>query len=188
MTDEQSLHWLTMQEIAERLAVGYGEVRGYCDVEEVRDWLGAVKAVGAKGFRYPESAVELLRYLLERDERGERRADPSNAARFIETFSSEPGNVLLPQSSRSTALTAPVKEPDVAALLAASVELLQQHHAVLHALTGGRPLEDEFLTAQEACAMLRCGTTTLRRRVRPVAKGRWRRSDILRYIAGAAPL
>lgn len=42
---------------------------------------------------------------------------------------------------------------------------------------------DEWLTGDEAAAMLKCSVSALRRCVRPVKRGRWSREMVYRYMA-----
>lgn len=176
--------FLTLQQIAERLEVKYGRLRGFAEAEGVRGHVGAQDVPGVKGVRYPAEAVALFRNLIEAQDAG--LVTPKTAAAWLSRLRAEPGDAPLLQSD--TAALIPLARPTGTAIVPTSQSDNGTLTALLDRLVRAQesqpaPPEDRLLMAEEAAELLACSPRSVGRFVKPVRRGVWRRSDILRYIA-----
>lgn len=167
---------LTVQELADRLGVVYGRVRRFTDIPDVAEVLGGVRVPGQKGLRYPEGAEGLLRSLLEGQEAG--LVSPKGAASWIRRLDTQPGDSLAVMGASGGAIV-PLRQSSNSGLAEAICALVER-------LPESVPLDDRLLTEGQAADLLGMKTA------RPVHHlgvkvgryRRYRRSDILRWIAG----
>src|SRR5205807_1546758 len=123
--------------------------------------VGAINLVGVKGVRYPQSAVDTFRRLITAQDAG--LITPKTAVAWL--------------TQSPTALIDYEPNDDVELIkitLAHIAELLLAHIS---------PPDDRLLRREEAAQLLACYPGSVRRFVKPIRRGRWRRSDVLRYIA-----
>lgn len=170
----QSHNTLSMTDLASAVERTYARVRQYCDVAEVQRWLGAVRLVGYKGARYPQEAMEKLNRLMAAADA--KLITPGTVSAWLEQMA-EPGEQLMVAS-------APALQSNGLAQMQAVVTGIQACVTELRALSVAAPREDELLRAEEVGAILKCSRATVRKHVSPVMRGRWRKSDVMRYIAG----
>jgi hypothetical protein len=162
---------LTLKEIAARIGVTYGRLRGFAEAEGVAVFVGAQDVPGVKGVRYPAEAEGLFKHLIEAQDAG--LVTPKTAAAWLANVQQQPvplpggnGNVVLWRQTDNPAALASALE-HIAGLLQSRIE----------------PVEDRLIDAEEASRLLCCNPRRVGRYVKSVRRGRWRRSDVLRYIA-----
>lgn len=142
----------------------------------LQNWLDGFIEDGA--VRYPDTALEGFLQLAELHAGGLRGRPLLNRLLDGPQTANAQTQLQIENDGGANALAiAPLHKPDgVAQLGRAIVQALQEAGVVT-------PPEDKLLTGEEAAALLACSPASLRKRVRPVLRGRWRRSDLLRYIA-----
>jgi hypothetical protein len=156
---------LTLREVAERLNVPYERLRVYADAEGVKEFVGAQDMPRSKGKGYPESSVAIFAQIME--DAAAKRITPKTIVHHLPTLA-----IVRSSQSHSQAIV-PLELSDARQLIGALFQLVSNLP----------PADDELLTVHQVAALLKCAPSTVRKRVKPVLRGRWRRSDILRWIA-----
>jgi len=181
---------LTLQQIAERLEVKYGRLRGFAEAEGVRGHVGAIDAKGVKGVRYPAEAVALFRNLIEAQDAG--LVTPKTASAWLSRLRAETGDAAMlpsdtsamsPHTRPTGSAIVPMSQSDNGPLLSLLDRLVRAQES-----QPAPPAEDRLLDADAAAELLACSPRSVGRYVRPVRRGVWRRSDIMHYIAALRPL
>lgn len=183
---------LDVGQIIEQLALRFGltttytKMRGLLASDDVRGALGAVKGAG-KGVRYPSSSLPVFARMVEAHNAG--TETPATILSFltqiVEPIAGKPISSNLPAgqnaalSSWDNAVITEATSDIVTALNTLAAEMAEANR-----LKRIEAPDDELLTAEEAGAILRCKPRTVRSWVAPVKRGRWRRSDVMKYIAG----
>lgn len=193
---QERVHW-SLTDIEAAIApqyakVTYAKLRRFAETEGIGEYLGAVRVDGAKGVRYPATAVAQFEALLRAAEEG--AVTPGTAKVWLRNMRQEPtGDAIAPLSqsvngSGSSAIV-PLSqssngEPQLALARAAG-------QAMADALIAARVVlpasDDRLVTKEEAAQALACPPGSVSRYVRPVRRGVYRWSDVQAYIAGLEP-
>jgi len=195
VVSSQSDSGLTLKQIVDllkdehNLSVEYGRLRGFADLDAVRRYVGAHDAPGVKGVRYPRASVAKFANIIQAKDQG--LITPKTVRVWIERLSETPVAATLLRAEEGALI------PQGRAAEAAIVELQRWHNGLsdllerLVAVQEERPalpIEDRLINAQEAASLLACSPRSVTRYVPAVRRGVFRRSDILRYIGGMAPV
>jgi len=172
----------TLMEIAQRLDVTYERLRGFAEAPGVKEAVGAVKARGAKGHRYPATAFDLFALLIRAQDEG--LLQPVTAGAWLaRTRRDEPGEAigLLSQPNDRTLLpVAQLPEAQVVPILVAAIK--QAAREIIEEQRVLPPPDDCLLTSDQAATILACSPKRINKYVKSVRRGRWRRSDVLNFI------
>lgn len=160
---------MSLKDIAEQIGVSYGRLRGFADRKEIQQYCGAVDQPGVKGRRWPPPSAKIFAAIIEAQDA--HLVTPQTAAAWIARRSAD-GNAGLQHSNNGPMIVG--EQAQQLAILSTIRDLLQERTA---------PPEDSLINAAEAGRILCCSPGRVRHHVRPVLRGRWRRSDIMRYIA-----
>jgi hypothetical protein len=161
--------------LAERgVAISYSALSEFVGTDDIADQL-QVTGSGSRREFLPDALDVLASFLPEYRQAKGRLPQAGGMLRSFLKQTNPDGGALVPTSRQ--ALAARFSETPELAALAGSVQQL------VCALTEKLPPpDDSLLTADQAAQLLACSPATVRKRVKPVLRGRWRRSDVLRYI------
>jgi hypothetical protein len=195
VVSSQSNNGLTLKQIVELLkddqglSVEYGRLRGFADLDEVRRYVGAYDAPGVKGVRYPRAAVAKFASIIKAQDQG--LITPKTVKVWMERLSETPVAAALLRAENGALI------PQGGAAEATIVELQRWHNGLSELLERlvatqeerpAPPVEDRLIDAEEAASLLACSPRSVTRYVPAVRRGVFRRSDVLRYIAGLTPV
>jgi len=180
----------TLKEISERTGISTSTLRDYLDTDEKKRFWG----VHGNPPLYPESALALFDSLKELRE--QKIIKPQNFLELRHLITEHSGEIGK-RDSRSGALVVPDSENailDMTAERLADVIANAVRYAVSEALQADRLQHapappDEILTAQEVADIVKCHPGNIRRStgLLPVKRGRYRASDVYRYIQALEP-
>ena len=203
---------LTLKDLAERLGVTYGRLRGFAEVPGVAPYVGAVAVPGVKGVRYSPGAEGQFRRLITAQDAGE--VTPRTAKAHLQNLLVAPLSAIAERQQSDN----PSGEAGIARLQQPSTQAMSTQpsgqfgtqiagqiagQSVTQSVTqsGARDLadilgrlvtlqehaapapDDRLVGRDEAAGMLACRPRSVGRYVRPVRADAWRLSDLRRYIA-----
>ena len=180
--DNQQLALLTLTEISKNLGVSYDRLLGFANAPGVKDAIGAQSVRGVKGVRYPYDAQEWFANLIRAQDEG--LVEPKNAGAWLsKTRRDVPNGVIAHSTNDPHSANRPMAELPIDDFQTRAKQAIKE--ALVEVIQESRMLpepDDELLTSDQAAGILKCSPNSVRRYVPPVRRGRYRRSDVLRYI------
>jgi hypothetical protein len=182
LLSSNDLSLLTLSELRESLKLrgidmGLSTLSEFIKTGDIAEQL----RVGGKGNRleFHPQTVDVLAAFLPQYRKAKGRL-PQAAAILRAFLKQDESSALIPVSDF-------LESPKGATLTQYGDEGLRLLSEIVETLKKAVPPDDALLTADQAAAILSCSARSVRRRVLPVLRGRYRKSDVMRYIATLSP-